>query len=189
MRQLIIDSIVSLDGYYTDLKNSIDWFDFNNEEQEWSKDILSRADTLIFGRRTYEEFSTFWPTPQPEANGFDSYIIQRLNELPKIIFSQSLSEAYWKPSMIMKDENPAEVISKMKNESGKSLLVIGSGSLVATLAREGLVDEYRIRIRPIILGAGKPLFADRNARHPLKLVSSQAFDNGVLGLHYEPIVL
>ena len=71
----------------------------------------------------------------------------------------------------------------------KSMVVIGSGSLVATLAREGLVDEYRVRIRPIILGAGKPLFVDRKARHPLKLVSSQAFDNGVLGLHYEPIVL
>ena len=187
MRQLIIDSIISLDGYYTDLNNSIDWFDFNTEEQEWSKDILRRADTLIFGRRTYEEFSTFWPTPQPGANGFDSYIIQRLNELPKIIFSKSLSEPSWKPFRI-KDENPAKVISEMKNEPGKSMVVIGSGSLVATLAREGLVDEFRIRIRPIILGAGKPLFIDRNARHPLKLVSSQAFDNGVLGLHYEPVL-
>ena len=186
MRQLIIDSIMSLDGYYTDVNNNIDWFDFSDEEQEWSKDIIRRADALIFGRKTYEEFSKFWPTPQPKAVGFDSYLIQRLNELPKIIFSKTLTEAAWKPSTIIKDENPAGVISKMKNESGMGLLVIGSGSLVAALAREGLVDEYRIRIRPIILGAGKPLFIDRNARHPLKLVSSRAFDNGVLGLHYKP---
>ena len=189
MRQLIIDSIISLDGCYTDLNNSIDWFDFNTGEQEWSKDILRRADTLIFGRRTYEEFSAFWPTPQPEASGFDSYIIQCLNELPKIVFSKSLSETTWKPSTIMKDENPAGIISKMKNESGNGMVVLGSGSLVADLAREGLVDEFRLRIRPIILGAGKPLFINRKARHPLKLVSSQAFDNGVLGLHYEPLVL
>lgn len=188
MRRLIIDSIISLDGYYTDLNNSIDWFDFNNEEQEWSKDILRRTDTIIFGRRTYEEFSTFFPTPRPEAVGFDSYITQRLNELPKIIFSQKLNEASWKPYTIVK-ENPVETISKMKNESGKDMVVPGSGSLVAAFAREGLVDEYRIRIRPIILGAGKPLFIDHNARHSLRLVSSQAFDNGVLGLHYEPIVL
>lgn len=186
MRQLIIDSIMSLDGYYTDLNNNIDWFDFSNEEQEWSKDILRRADTLIFGRRTYEEFGTFWPTSQPEAVGFDSYIIQRLNELPKIIFSKSLTEASWKPSTIMREENPPAIISKMKNESGSGIVVLGSGSLVAAFAREGLVDEYRIRVRPIILGAGKPLFIDSNARHPLKLVSSQAFDNGVLGLHYKP---
>ncbi|HZW54783.1 MAG TPA: dihydrofolate reductase family protein [Nitrososphaerales archaeon] len=151
--------------------------------------MLHRADTLIFGRRTYEEFSSFWPTSQPEASGFDSYIIQRLNETPKIIFSKSLTEASWKPSKMMKDENLVGVISKMKNESGKYMVVVGSGSLVAAFAREGLVDEYRIRIRPIILGAGKPLFTDRNVRHPLKLVSSRAFDNGVLGLHYEPVAL
>ncbi len=90
---------------------------------------------------------------------------------------------------MMKDENLVGVISKMKNESGKYMVVVGSGSLVAAFAREGLVDEYRIRIRPIILGAGKPLFTDRNVRHPLKLVSSRAFDNGVLGLHYEPVAL
>lgn len=189
MRQLIIDSIMSLDGYYTDLNNSIDWFDFSTQEQEWSKDILRRADALVFGRRTYEEFGRFWPTRQPEAIGFDPFIIQRLNELPKIIFSKSLTEGSWRPSAITTDENPSRVISKMKNESGKSMVVVGSGTLVAALVREGLVDEFRIRIRPIILGAGKPLFIDRVARHRLKLVSSRAFDNGVLGLHYVPAVM
>ena len=68
------------------------------------------------------------------------------------------------------------------------MVVVGSGSVVTSLVSEGLVDEYRIRIRPIILGAGKPLFSDRNARHPLRLVSMQQFNNGVIGLHYEPIL-
>jgi dihydrofolate reductase len=108
--------------------------------------------------------------------------IQRLNESPKIIFSHSLTEASWKPFTIEKG-NPIEILPKMKIEPGKDMVVIGSGSLVASFATEGLVDEYRIRIRPIILGGGKPLFIDRNTRNPLKLVSSQAFDNGVLGLH------
>lgn len=187
MRKVIIDSIISLDGYYTDPDNSIDWFDFDAGEQEWSKDILRRVDTIIFGRRTYEEFSTFWPTSKPAENGFDPYIDQQLNALPKIIFSRSLTEASWKPSTIIK-ESPGEVIPKMKSEPGKDIVVIGSGSLVATLAREGLIDEYRMRIRPIILGAGRPLFSDPNTRHPLKLVSSKAFDDGVMGLYYEPVV-
>ncbi|MHB8566345.1 MAG: dihydrofolate reductase family protein [Nitrososphaerales archaeon] len=187
MRKLIIDSIISLDSYYTDPNNSIDWFDFDDGEQEWSKEILRRVDTMIYGRRTYEEFSEFWPTPQPETMGFDSFLIQRLRELPKIVFSRSLPSAPWKPSTIVR-ENPGEAISKMKKESGKDLVVVGSGSVVNSLVREGLVDEYRIRVRPIILGAGKQLFSDRNARHPLKLVSSKQFDNGVIGLHYEPIL-
>lgn len=187
MRKLIIDSIISLDGYYTDPNNSIDWFDFDDGEQEWSKDILRRVDTMIYGRRTYEEFGAFWPTPQPETIGFDSFLIQQLRELPKIVFSRSLTSAPWKPSTIMR-ENPSEAISKMKRESGKDMVIIGSGSIVTSLVREGLVDEYRIRVRPIILGAGKQLFSDRNARHPLRLVSSKQFDNGVMGLHYEPIL-
>lgn len=187
MRKLIIDSIISLDGYYTDPNNSIDWFDFDEKEQEWSKEINRRVDTIIYGRRTYEEFSAFWPTPQPEKIGFDPLLIRQLRELPKIVFSRSLSSAPWNPSTIVR-ENPDEAISKMKKESGKDIVVVGSGSVVTSLVRAGLVDEYRIRVRPIILGAGKPLFSDSNARHPLRLVSSQQFDNGVIGLHYEPML-
>ncbi len=187
MRKLIADIIMSLDGYYTDPNNNIDWFDFDRGEQEWSMDILRRVDTIIFGRRTYEEFSTFWPTPRPEANGFEPYLIQRLNELPKIVLSKSLVDTPWKPSVVEKG-SPDEVISKLKEQPGMDLVVLGSGSLVTVLAKDGLIDEYHLRIRPIILGAGRPLFVDRNARHPLKLVGSRVFENGVLGAKYEPVL-
>ncbi len=187
MRRLIVDIIMSLDGYYTDPDNSIDWFDFDPGEHEWSTDILRRVDTIIFGRRTYEEFSTFWPTPRPKANGFKPEIIQRLNELPKVVISKSLGDAPWKPAVIERG-SPGETISKLKDQPGKDLVLLGSGTLVAALARDGLIDEYRVRIRPIILGAGRPLFIDRDARHPLKLVGTKVFENGVLGTHYEPIV-
>jgi dihydrofolate reductase len=186
LRRLIADSIISLDGYYTDPRNSIDWFDFDLGEQKWSVDINRRVDAMIFGRRTYEEFMTFWLTSRPKAIGFDPDLIQSLNELHKIVFSKSLAEAPWKPSTIMR-ESPSETISKLKNQPGKDMVVVGSGGLVAALVRDGLIDEYRIRIRPIILGSGRPLFVDPNLRHPLRLVSSRAFENGVLGLHYEPI--
>ncbi len=187
MRKLIADLIMSLDGYYTDPNNNIDWFDFDSGEQEWSMDFLRRAGTIIFGRRTYEEFSTFWPTPRPEANGFPPYLTQRLNELPKIVLSKSLVDAPWKPSVVEKG-SPDAVISKLKEQPGMDLVVLGSGSLVTVLAKDGLIDEYHLRIRPIILGAGRPLFVDRNARHPLKLVGSRVFENGVLGAKYEPVL-
>jgi len=151
----------------------------------WSIEILQRVDTIIFGRVTYEEFRQFWPTPEAKESGFDPYIVRRLNESPKIVFSNSLKDAPWKPSMIVR-ENPSEVISKLKNEPGKDMAIIGSGSLLASLTRDELIDEYQIRIRPIILGAGRPLFVDRNRRHALKLVSAKSFKSGVVGLHYEP---
>ena len=184
--RLIVDSIISLDGYFTGPNNEIDWFDFDDDEQAWSSDILQRVDTMIYGRVTYEEFRQFWPTPEAKISGFDPYIVRRLNELPKVVFSKSLKEAPWKPSRIVRDR-PIEVIPKMKNEPGKDMVVVGSGSLVATLARDGLIDEYRIRIRPIILGSGRLLFEDRNHRHALKFVSVTSFKSGVVGLHYEPL--
>src|SRR5579872_5294396 len=184
MRRLIVDSIISLDGYFTGPNNEIDWFDFDDDEQVWSIDILRRADTMIYGRVTYEEFSKFWPTPEAKASGFDPEIVRQLNELSKVVFSKSLEDAPWKPSTIVR-ESPIKVIPKMKNEPGKDMVVVGSGSLVAALAREGLIDEYRIRIRPIILGSGRFLFKDRNHRHALKFVRVTTFKSGVIGLHYE----
>jgi Dihydrofolate reductase len=83
-------------------------------------------------------------------------------------------------------ENPVNEITKLKVERGKDMVIIGSGTLVSTLVKSDLIDEYRIRIRPIILGAGKPLFIDDQKRHMLRLISSRSFDNGVVALHYEP---
>jgi dihydrofolate reductase len=188
VRRLIVDSIISLDGYFTGPNNEIDWFEFDDDEQSWSIDINKRVDTMIYGRVTYEEFRQFWPTPAANASGFDPSIVRQLNELPKVVFSKSLKDAPWKPSTIVR-ESPIEVIPKMKNEPGKDMVIVGSGSLVATLAREGMIDEYRIRIRPIILGSGRLLFEDRNHRHPLKLVGVKSFKSGVVGLHYEPLVV
>jgi len=186
MRRLIVDSIISLDGYFTGPKNEIDWFEFEDEEHAWSREILQRVDTMVYGRVTYEEFRQFFPTPEASASGFDQYIVRRLNELPKVVFSKSLEDAPWKPSTIVR-ENPIETIPKLKNEPGKDMVVVGSGSLVATLAREDLIDEYRIRIRPIILGSGRLLFEDHDHRHPLKFISVRSFKNGVIGLHYQPL--
>jgi len=177
---------MSLDGYFTGPKNDIDWFDFSDDEHAWSGEILQRVDTMIYGRVTYEEFRQFFPTPEAKTSGFDQYIVQRLNELPKVIFSKTLEDAPWKPSTLVR-ESPIEAIPKMKKEPGKDMVVVGSGTLVAALAREGLIDEYRIRVRPIILGSGRPLFEDRNHRQALRFVSVTPFKSGAIGLHYEPL--
>ena len=75
----------------------------------------------------------------------------------------------------------------LKREPGRDMVVVGSGKLVSALLQEGLIDEFFIRVRPIILGAGRPIFVDPKARHSLKLVSSKTFRTGVIGLHYEPL--
>ena len=186
MRRIILDSIISLDGYYTSPKNEIDWFSFDRKEIEWSKEILRRVDAMLYGRVTYQEFSKFWPQATPSSDGFDSEIIGHLNNRQKIVFSKTMKEAHWNPVRIVRDD-PAVAVPRIKNENGGDLVVIGSGTLLSTLIRNDLVDEYRIRIRPIILGAGKSFFRDDMKRHNLKLVSAGAFDNGVVAIHYEPV--
>ena len=185
MRKVVIDSIISLDGYFTSLNNEIDWFSFNMEEITWSKEILRRADTMLYGSVTYQEFSQFWPNAKPISDGFDSEIIDQLNGYKKIVFSGRDIKTTWSPVEVIHSD-PVEAIKEMKVQRGKDMVVVGSGTLVSSLVRNDLVDEYRIRIRPIILGSGRPLFHDEIRRHKLNLISSTAFENGVVALHYEP---
>jgi dihydrofolate reductase len=83
--------------------------------------------------------------------------------------------------------NPSEEVARLKKQPGKDLIVVGSGTLVGSLLRAGLIDEYYVRVRPIVLGSGRPLFVDPERRHPLKLVSAKTFETGVIGLHYVPL--
>ena len=185
MRKVILDTIISLDGYYTSLNNEIDWFGFSKEEIEWSKEILRRVDTMLYGRVTYQEFSEFWPKASPTPEGFDAEIIGELNNLKKVVFSRSIKDVPWGPAVLIR-ENPVEAVSRFKKEKGKDMVIVGSGTLVSSLVAKDMIDEYRIRIRPIILGSGKTLFNDKNKRHKLKLISASKFSNGVVALHYEP---
>jgi dihydrofolate reductase len=186
VRKLIADCIVSLDGYFTSAKNEIDsWFDFNADEWFWSIDILRKVDAILCGRITYEEFSNFWPKVVPKTEG-GKIITPLLNGLPKIVFSRTLTDGAWKPVTIVR-KDPVESVAKLRRESGKDMVVVGSGTLVGALVRAGLVDEFYIRVRPIILGSGRPLFVDPGARHQLKLLSESTFKNGVIGLHYQPL--
>lgn len=183
MRKIVLDSIISLDGCYTDGKSQIDWFDFVDEDMTWSHDILTRAGTLVFGRTTYVDFSGVFPSMDPAKSGFDPYIVERLNSLPKLVFSKTLKEGGWKPVTIL-GSDPAKELARLKKEDGKDILLLGSGSIAAAAVRAGLVDEYRLRVEPIILGTGRPLFLAPGGRTKLKLVKAWPFPSGVVGLHY-----
>jgi dihydrofolate reductase len=186
MRKVVIDSLVSLDGFYTDGKSEIDWFEFEDEDMAWSHDALSNIGTLVFGRKTYEEFSGVFPKMEEKLpDGWDPFIPKSLNALPKVVFSKTLKEGSWKPVTIV-GTDPASEIARLKEGTGKDIEIIGSGSVVSAAIRAGLVDEFRLRVQPILLGSGRPLYPDKADRLRLKLVKSLTFKSGVLGLQYEP---
>ena len=138
----------------------------------------------MFGRITYELMTRYWPTPL--AMEHDPIVAERMNNLTKVVFSRTLDKASWNNTKLVKGDLVAEV-RRMKKEPGEGMAILGSGSIVSQLAREGLVDEYQIVMNPVVLGKGRTMFDGIKEKLSLKLTKSRAFGNGNVFLCYEPM--
>jgi len=111
-----------------------------------------------------------------------------MNTLPKIVFSQSLSQVSWgkwQNATLVKDD-PAEAIAKLRQQAGQNPLIFGSGKLISTLAQADLIDDYWLQVHPIVLGRGVSLFRDLEQRLDLSLLEVKPSEEGILILHYQP---
>ena len=179
MRRVIVSEFVSVDGVIEDPS----WtFQFSSEEQEQFKfDELSASDALLLGRVTYEGFAAAWPQMTEQTGEYGAM----MNGYPKYVVSTTLEQAEWNNSTIIK-ENVSEEISRLKQQSGKDILVFGSGDLLNTLLEHDLVDEYRLMIFPVVVGSGKRLFGEGVDTTALKLLDTRTFGSGVVLLTYQP---
>jgi dihydrofolate reductase len=188
MRRLFIFMLTSLNGFFEDERQSIEWHNIDQEFNQFATDQLSKVDVLLFGRRTYEIMAAYWPTQ--EAAHDDPVIAERMNSLPKLVFSKSLKTAAWQNTRIIHHNEIGEVIN-LKQSDGQNdrgdIAVFGSSDLGVTLLQAGLLDEIRVLINPIVLGAGKSLFTGLEKQIQLNLTSSRKFDNGNMLLTYEPM--
>jgi dihydrofolate reductase len=137
---------------------------------------------MLFGRLTYQEFAAFWPYQNSAEQPFTDY----LNNTSKYVVSTTLEEPLeWNNSTLIKDD-VAEEVAGLKQQPGKDIGIVGSGTLVRSLLREGLLDELGLMVHPIVLGRGKRLFEDGIDEMVLELVDSKTFSTGVLYLTYRP---
>ncbi|WP_080055346.1 dihydrofolate reductase family protein [Spirosoma aerolatum] len=188
MRKLILFMHVSLDGFVCGRNNEQDWMTLDDHEmgEFMASDFQKTVDTMLVGRVLYEGFASFWPTvptmpnTPPELVDFAYWMINT----PKIVFSKTLQTVEWTNSHLAQHDL-AEEVAQLKQKPGGDIIVFGGATLVAALAEQNLIDEYRIKLEPILLGAGKPLFAQIQDRIKLKLTKSRAFSSGVVGLYYE----
>ncbi len=183
MRKLFAFNLVSLDGYFEGLKRDISWHNVDAEFNEYAVEMLNSVDTLLFGRVTYELMASYWPTPDVMKN--DPIVAERMNSLPKIVFSRTLDKVEWQNTRLVKD-NIEDEIKNMKKQPGKDIALLGSGSIMSEFAQHGLIDEYRIMVNPVVLGSGNPLFKGIKDRLHLKLLKTRTFRNGNVLLYYEP---
>lgn len=191
MRKLILEEWMSLDGYVTDKKDSLDFFTkLSPEENTYSDNeqlkFMDSIDTILLGRKTYELFVEFWPN----ATSKEEAIADKLNETNKLVFSNTLSEAPWGKWNNAKviGGDAVDAIKGLKQQKGKDIVLWGSISFSQALMKANLIDEYHIQLCPYINGGGRKLFTDDFDLFSLKLKELRRYDTGTVFLNYEPSV-
>jgi dihydrofolate reductase len=175
--------ITSLDGFYEGPNCEFDWPIVDEEFNDFAIRQLDEAQSLGFGRATYEHMAAYWPTDQAKAN--DPAITSRMNTKPKLVFSTTLEHASWCNTTVVGGE-AVEQIETVKTATGGDLLVLGSAHLTAHLAAAGVLDELRIMVCPIAIGQGHSLFEDLRDRVALRLTHVREFNSGNVLLTYQP---
>ena len=185
MRKLLVFNNVTLDGYFADPKGDISWAHRAPQDEEFKAFVAENAGgggQLMFGRITYQMMVQYWPTPMAKQN--DPKIAEGMNRMSKVVFSRTLDNVSWENTTLLKGDLATEV-RRLKQESGKDMVILGSGSLVAQLTQAELIDGYQIMVNPVILGNGRTMFDGMKKQVALKLAQTRAFKNGNVLLTYE----
>ena len=183
MRKVILFMMVTLDGFFEGPNGEIDWHNVDQEFNKFAIEQMDSVDILLFGRKTYKLMASYWPTPAAATD--DPIVADKMNRLPKIVFSKTLSSVEWQNTRLVK-ENVAEEVAKLVHQPGKDLIIFGSSDLAVTFIQHGLLDEFRVMVNPVVLGSGKPLFKGIDAKLNLKLLKTRTFRSGNVLLYYQP---
>jgi dihydrofolate reductase len=178
MRKVIVSNVVSLDGFFESPSKQLDWIVLDEDFFQYAREMLRAADTLLFGRATYQHMAGYWPSAPKDE------IADQMNSLHKIVFSGTLEKADWHNSTLVKN-NAAEEVSKLKQQPRKDKVILGSAVLASSLLQSDLIDEYRVILNPVLIGAGNPLFKGIKHRLILKLQQTRTLASGVIVLYYQ----
>jgi dihydrofolate reductase len=187
MGKIIVSENVSLDGVIQDPAGDEGfkrggWVGLIKDRKDANKLALEEAlstEALLLGRRSYEWFAARWPSRTGE-------LADAINSLPKYVVSSTLKSPEWKNSTAIKGD-VVNAVSKLRQERNGNIVVWASFQLVHTLMENNLVDELRLKIYPVVLGAGKRLFGETSDKEPMRLVSMQSVDGDVAVLTYERV--
>ena len=188
MRKVILQEWISLDGYAADQNGTTDFFSspkYNEGSDQDQLSFMERIDTILLGSNTYKMFSEYWPDADPKAE----MIATRLNETSKIVFSTTLIQAPWGKWQDCQIESDLEnTVRRLKLQEGKDMVLWGSLSIAQSLIEAGLVDEYQLRIVPILLSAGRPMFlTSKGPELNLQLMTSKVYQSGIILLVYRSV--
>lgn len=181
MRKIINSTYISLDGVIANPQN---WHAFNDEAAEYAYGLLFSCDALLMGRKTYEGFGATWPNMEEETGDFGV----RMNTLPHYVVSDSLEKAEWGDTTVIKRDDAAAEIAKLKEGDGQDILQYGFGPVSRMLVEHGLLDELRLWINPVLAGTGDPadLITREGFHAGFELADTKVLSNGVIIATYRP---
>jgi dihydrofolate reductase len=187
MGKIVVSENVSLDGVIQDpagdegfrLGGWVGLIEDSRQLNRLALDEALGAEALLLGRRSYEWFATRWPSRSGE-------LADRLNSLPKYVVSSTLEHPAWNNSTVLNGDVVTEV-SKLKQELTGEIVVPGSFQLVHTLIEHDLADELRLKVFPVVLGAGERLFGETSDKKPMRLLNSHTLEGGIAYLTYQPV--
>ncbi|WP_424528751.1 dihydrofolate reductase family protein [Sphaerisporangium viridialbum] len=179
MRKIVAGLFISLDGV---VEAPAEWHFpyFSDDMGEVVGGQMAESDTMLLGRRTYQEFAEYWPHQSSDEPPADY-----MNGAQKVVVSTTLDKGTWEPTTIISGDVNAQ-LTALKAQPGKDISITGSPTLVRTLLRDGVLDELRLLLHPIVVGKGQRLFDGAAETTGLTLVSSRTLANGVLYLVYAP---
>jgi dihydrofolate reductase len=186
MGRIVVTEFVSLDGVMEDPGGAESFkyggwsFEFprGDEGDKFKLDETMQADAMLLGRRTYEGFADAWPSREGE-------FADKFNNMPKYVFSSTLKDPEWTNSTVLDGDLP-EAVSKLREDIDGDIVVHGSAQLAQALLDNDLVDELRLMVFPVVLGAGKRFFGATGDKKPLKLTESKTVGEGVAIMIYQP---
>jgi len=195
MRRIVTFNRVSADGYFSAPDGNLNWAVPDEELDKEATSGRSGQGTLMFGRRTYEMFASFWPHQLDEPAGAEDphnpgrrtpemrAMAVFINDAVKIVFSRTLKDVKWKNSRLIGKFDPRE-IERIKQEPGADIMIFGSGSIVSQLAQNNLIDEYQFIVGPVLLGDGRSLVSGISKTVGLKLAEAKPYKSGNVKLRY-----
>lgn len=179
---------LSIDGFVCGANGEMDWMVWEWDEvlKNYTGSLTDSADIFLMGRATGEGMAMYWPTvaSNPESKEEDKWMAEKLNTLPKVVFSKTITSINWTNARVANDI--VEEVRELKKEPGKDIMLYGGASLVSSFIRENLIDEYHLFINPAVIGKGKSIFNNLSERLNLKLVNTTPSSTGIVILHYVP---
>ncbi|WP_295116911.1 dihydrofolate reductase family protein [uncultured Chitinophaga sp.] len=185
MRKLVLFAHISLDGFAGDSNGGLGFLSYDGELQQFADELVKTVGAPLYGKNTYHLMEGYWPTVlnDPNASGHSLAHAKWVQDIPKVVFSTTLTSADWNNTTLIKD-NIVDEVNKLKQQPGKDLVIFGSPGLAKSLMKLGLIDEYKLTLHPVILGEGISLFDNNIEMSNLKLLASKTLGSGVVTLHY-----